>query len=126
MTIEQDIYTGLHAHVGLETLVATRIYEIQFPQGTDMPCVTYQRISSLYEQGVPGNIIAKDPRYQITAWSDDRTEADEVAEQIELAAVSLIGAASFKDATLAGSHHKPDADAGLFATDIDVFLLVAA
>ena len=126
MTIEQDIYDGLAAHAGLSALVDTRIYEIQLPEGTGFPCVTYQQISGAREQTVPGTVVSLSPRYQITAWSDDRVEADEVADEIELAAVSLIGRASFKDVTIAGSRHRPDPDAKLFAKDIDAILLVAA
>jgi len=125
VTIEQDIYDGLNGYAGLEALVSDRIYEVQFPEGTVMPCVTYQRISGPYDQGVPGNIIGKHPRYQLTAWSDDRAEADEVAEQLELAAVSMIGSSSFKDVTLAGGGHVPDPDAALFASRVDAILLVA-
>ena len=126
MTIEQDIFDGLNAHTGLEALVGDRIYEIQFPEGTAFPCVTYQQISGPREQVVTGKVVGLSPRYQITAWSDDRVEADKVADQIELAAVSLIGQDSFKDVTIAGSRHKPDPDAGLFGKDIDAILLVAA
>lgn len=126
MTTEQDIYTGLHDFAGLETLVGTRIYEDTFPEGTTMPCVTYQLISDPTDQVVPGTVIASHARYQITAWSDDRSEADTVAVQIKLAAVSLIGTASFKDATIAGGRKRPQPDAGLFARDVDAILLVAA
>ena len=126
MTVEQEIYDGLFAHTGLAALVSSRIYEDTFPQGTAMPCVTYQLISEPTEQVVTGKVVGASPRYQITAWSDDRSEADTVAAQIKLAAVSLIGRDSFKDATIAGGRKRPQPDAGLFARDVDAILLVAA
>ena len=124
MTIEQDLYDVLVAHAGLSALVGTRIYQIKFPSGTAFPCVTFQMISEPTEQVVNGTIVGSSPRYQLTAWADDRDDAAEVGEQLKLAAVSGIG--TFKDVTVQGGPAGDEADAGLFKRSVDAILLVAA
>lgn len=124
MTIEQDLYTVLAAHGGLAALVGTRIYQVAFPKGTDFPCVTYQDIGGARDQVVPGTVVGKHPRFQITAWAEDRDAVANVAEQIELAAISGIG--TFVDVTLFGGAASQEEDAGLFNHHIDAILLVAA
>jgi hypothetical protein len=124
MTIEQDVYDGLAAHGGLAALVGTRIYQMAFPSGTTFPCVTFQMIFEPTMQVVPGAIVASSPRFQLTAWAEDRDDAASVGEQLKLAAVSMIGA--FKDATVQGGPAMYEADASLFRRDVDVILLVVA
>lgn len=124
MTIEQDVYDVLAAHAGLTALVSTRIYQMAFPSGTAFPCVTFQMISEPTEQVVTGAIVGSSPRFQLTAWADDRDDASEVAEQLKLAAVSGIG--TFKDVTVQGGPATHEADAGLFRRSVDAILLVAA
>jgi hypothetical protein len=124
MTIEQDLYAVLAAHGGLAALVSTRIYQVAFPVGATFPCVTFQIISEPTAQAVSGAIVGSHPRYQLTAWAEDRDVVANVGEQLKLAAVSGIG--TFKDVTVQGgpATHEPDAD--LFRRDIDAILLVAA
>lgn len=125
MTIEQDLHDVLAAFAGLTDLVpASRIYQVAFPSGTEFPCVTYQVISGPRDQVVPGTVVAKHPRYQLTAWSEDRQEAADIGEQLELAAVSGIGA--FIDVTVQGGAAGQEPDAGLFRYTVDAILLVAA
>ena len=124
MTIEQDLYDVLAAHAGLAALVGTRIYQMAFPSGTTFTCVTFQVISEPTEQVVNGAIVGSSPRYQLTAWADDRHDVAGVGEQLKLAAVSGIG--TFKDVTVQGGPATPEADAGLFKRSIDAILLVAA
>ncbi len=128
MTIEQDLYDVLAAHGGLIALVpADRIYQVEFPIGTAFPCITFQVISEPTDQVVPGTIVGSHPRFQMTAWGDDRDAVAEVGEQLKLAAVSGIG--TFKDVTVVGGSTKRDeeaATAGVFRRDIDATLLVAA
>ena len=124
MTIEQDVYDGLAAFAGLTALVSTRIYQIAFPSGTTFPCVTFQMISEPTEQVVTGAIVGSSPRFQLTAWADDRDDVAKVGEQLKLAAVDMIG--TFKDATVQGGPAQHEAEGGLFRRDVDVILLVAA
>lgn len=125
MTTEQDLHDVLAAFAGLTALVpASRIYQIAFPSGTDFPCVTYQVISEPTDQVVPGTVVASHPRFQLTAWSEDRDEAAEVGEQLKLAAVSGIG--TFIDVTVQGGSAGQEPDAGLFRRTIDAILVVAA
>lgn len=124
MTIEQDVYDVLAAHAGLAALVSTRIYQVAFPPGADFPCVTLQMISEPTEQVVPGTIVASSPRFQLTAWAQDRDVVASVGEQLKLAAVSGIG--TFADVTVQGGAAGQEPDAGLFRRDVDAILLVAA
>ena len=124
MTIEQDVYDGLAAFAGLTSLVSTRIYQLAFPPGATFPCVTYQMISEPTDQVVTGAIVGSHPRFQMTAWAEDRDDVASVGEQLKLAAVSMIG--DFKDATVQGGPATYEADAQLFRRDVDVILLVAA
>ncbi len=125
MTIEQDLHDVLAAFAGLTALVpASRIYQTAFPSGTAFPCVTYQVISAPTDQVVPGTVVARHPRFQLTAWAEDRDVAASVGEQLELATVSGIG--TFGDVTVQGGAAGQEPDAGLFRHTSDAILLVAA
>lgn len=70
MTAEELVVARLGATPSVTGLVGARIYPMQMPQGTVLPAVTYQRISTVRAQGFAGSLGLADPRIQIDAWAE--------------------------------------------------------
>ncbi len=82
MSIEDAIFDRLDNYAGLSALVASRIYPVNAPQNATKPYVTYNRISGVRESLLATDTDIATPRFQISAWSDDRDEVVSVAAQI--------------------------------------------
>lgn len=81
--IEGAIRKLLLDHAGTAALVSTKIYLGQAPQGTLFPCITYNRISTAgRDLHHSSNAKLAQPRFQISCWGGDPTEAKEVAVQV--------------------------------------------
>lgn len=82
MSIEDAIFDRLDNHSGLSGMVASRIYPDQAPQNPTVPYVTYRRISTGRVSLLATDTDISMPRFQMSAWSDDRDQAVAVAAQI--------------------------------------------
>lgn len=71
MNVEQQIYTVLAADSPVAALVATRIYPMLMPPLVTMPAVSYQRVSTVPQNGLSGHHAIDHVRVQIDCWADD-------------------------------------------------------
>jgi hypothetical protein len=75
-TIEEALVARLAAVAEVTALVTSRVYPVRAPQGAIMPCITYQRISAPQRDanfGADTGIAW--PRFQITGWASQYSEA---------------------------------------------------
>ena len=70
MSIEPGLYAHLSAAAGVSALVGTRIYPDRLPEAAALPAITYQRVSTVAQQGIGGLAELASARVQITAWAD--------------------------------------------------------
>lgn len=108
MSIESDLHTVLSGHAGLAALVSARIYPNKLPQEVDYPAIVFQKISGDRISGLGGTHGLRNPRFQITCWSNDHTVLQNMATQLHDA---MNTASQFKSTPLnEQSMHDPDFD----------------
>jgi len=91
--IEEVLRWRLNTYSGTSALLSGRIYPMQLPQGTASASATYQKISGPRDHTHQGPTGLASPRYQITAWSKQYSEAKAVAKQVRLALDGWFGSA---------------------------------
>jgi hypothetical protein len=79
--LEEVVFDRLTSHLGLSAIVGSSIYPIAMPQGTVLPAVTYQRVSSPRVRGFGDNKGAV-ARVQVTAWAATYRDAKQVRAEI--------------------------------------------
>lgn len=112
MSAETELYAALSGRAGLTALVSTRIYPDAIPENAALPAVVYVRSNTSPYYTIGGILVAEDVKFAITAWSESRTNAEAVADQIQLA---LDGAGNPITDRSSGF----DAEVGLFAVTIE-------
>jgi hypothetical protein len=81
--IEGAIRKVLLDHAGTSAIIGTKIYLGQALQGTLFPYITYNRISTAgRDLHHSSNAKLAQPRFQISCWGRDTTEAKELAVQV--------------------------------------------
>ena len=70
MSIEPGLFAHLAADAGVASLVGSRIYPDRLPEAAPLPAITYQRVSTVAEQGVGGLAGLSSARVQLTAWAE--------------------------------------------------------
>jgi hypothetical protein len=85
MSLEAKIYALLSADAGVLALVSTRVYPVVAPQGTTLPYVVYQRISSGREYALDGYCGLENSRMQVDVYADTEKEAWAVADAVTTA-----------------------------------------
>lgn len=80
-SIDAALRAKLVATSGVTTLVSTRIYPDELPQGTALPAIRYSLISDVPDRHVPG---FREARVQVSVYDDDPspTDANTVAEAV--------------------------------------------
>lgn len=123
--IEPGLVSYLSAHPLVTTLVGTRVYPLELPQGVTLPAITYQRISGPRVRSQSGPSGLAHPRIQLNCWARDYAGAVQLADVVRRALDGYRGAmgstivqASFLDNDLDG--HEPDT--GLWRRTLDVIL----
>ena len=81
--LEEGIYAYLANFANLTAKVGTKIYPIQFPQSTTMPCVVYQRIDTPRDlthdtSGATGDLTY--PRFQFEVWAETYKAGKEITD----------------------------------------------
>lgn len=89
LSIETDVFDRLVAAV---PLVANRCYPLLLPQNPTLPAITFQKVSNVREQALPGDSALQHPRYQFSCWALTYGAAWAVAEQVRLAMQGLTAA----------------------------------
>lgn len=85
MTIEAAMRAHLIADPGVSGLVGQRIYPIAMPQGTTLPAITYQRVSTVRIGSKQGPTGMAQPRLQINCWSKSYGDAKALADAVRVA-----------------------------------------
>ena len=89
MNVEQQIYTVLAADSPVAALVVsdgiTRIYPMLMPPLTTMPAVSYQRVSTVPQNGLSGHHSIDHVRVQIDCWDDDYAGVKTLAAAVRTA-----------------------------------------
>ena len=94
-----DVRPGLRAWLiadnAISTLVSSRIYPVQLPQGITQTSIVYHRISEIegYNYGGPIGLIAT--RFQIDAYSQSIDDAATLADAIKERIGGFAGAMTF-------------------------------
>ena len=75
----------LREDAGLSALVGNKVFALVIPQGTKLPCITFQRIG-----GVPANTLSRhsgleEIDLQIDVWARDYDEAKAIAKAVRSA-----------------------------------------
>jgi hypothetical protein len=80
-SIDAALRAKLVATSGVTTLVSTRIYPDELPQGSALPAIRYSLISDVPDRHVPG---FREARVQVSVYDDDPTptDANTVAEAV--------------------------------------------
>ena len=110
--LDESLYSYLTNYASLTSLVSTRVYPFQVPNGVTFPCVTFQRIDTPRElthdtSGI-GNDLAH-PRFQFDAWAETYASAKAINEQIRAALngkTGMIGS-QVETATVVGTITSP-------------------
>lgn len=81
MTAEQALYAYLSNEAGITNIVGDRIYPGVRPQDSELPAISYLRISGPEHH----NIDVAFPRFQISAWAATYNEAKTLGNEIKAA-----------------------------------------
>ena len=85
MSLESELYGFLVSNPVISAVVADRVYPLLMPQNTQLPAITYQRISGASEQSMTGASGLAHPRIQLDCWGStykDVTVLREVLRQV--------------------------------------------
>jgi len=81
MQLEELIFTALTGGSPPPTEVGVRVYALIAEEGSDLPRITFQRITSTPTTALDGNNNLDQVRFQVDSWSRDYLEAKRVASQ---------------------------------------------
>ena len=98
---EQALLAALEAGEDLASLVGEKIFALLIPEGTLLPCVTFQRISGIPANTLDGHSGLERISVQIDAWGRNYAEAKSVAKAVRAAMPAkgaVFGAHLLKDA----------------------------
>ena len=89
MSVEAALWNKLKTNAGIVAICATRIYPVTIPQAapgaTNIPAITYQRISTPRVRSLSGPSLLAYPRFQITSWHTTYTGAKALGEAVRAA-----------------------------------------
>ena len=97
MSLESALYTTLTGNAGLAALVSTRVKPDVLPQGTVLPAVVYQRVSTPRSQvlGASQAVAVSRPRVQFSCWGSTFDEALAVCSALRTALLASSWAVTF-------------------------------
>lgn len=79
---EEAVYARLTGVPAIAALIGTRVYPALAPMGATLPYVVYQHISGVRETAFGDDPGIARARIQVAAWSDEYSEARQVAEAV--------------------------------------------
>lgn len=85
MTLDESIFTRLSADAGVVALCADRCYPIQVPEGTALPYVAWQRVSTSPVQAHDGPSDFEAGSYQFAVFAETFTAAHDLRNAIRVA-----------------------------------------
>lgn len=93
-TVEKAVYSLLSGADGLAKLTNGRVFPIVAPQNVKRPFITYERSSTERVAALSNDTDVARGIFQISAWSDNRDEAVDVALQVRTIMQRYRGTAS--------------------------------
>ena len=75
----------LREDAGLSALVGSKVFALVIPQGTKLPCITFQRIGGMPANTLSGHSGLEEIDLQIDVWARDYDEAKAVAKAVRAA-----------------------------------------
>ena len=75
----------LREDAGLSALVGSKVFALVIPQGTKLPCITFQRIGGMPANTLSGYSGLEEIDLQIDVWARDYDEAKAVAKAMRAA-----------------------------------------
>jgi hypothetical protein len=131
LTIEAGLVYKLTNTAAIQTLISTRVYLEQIPQGATLPCLTYQRISTarLTAHDISGSAGTAHARFQFDAWATTYASAKAIADALRAALNGYKGTITsgadsvvVQAALIDGESSEPDVEAGLARVRSDYFV----
>ena len=75
----------LREDAGLSALVGNKVFALVIPQGTKLPCITFQRIGGMPANTLSGHSGLEEIDPQIDVWARDYDEAKAIAKAVRAA-----------------------------------------
>lgn len=75
----------LREDAGLSVLVGSKVFALVIPQGTKLPCITFQRIGGMPANTLSGHSGLEEIDLQIDVWARDYDEAKAIAKAVRAA-----------------------------------------
>ena len=75
----------LREDAGLSALVGNKVFALVIPQGTKLPCITFQRIGGMPANTLSGHSGLQEIDLQIDVWARDYDEAKAIAKAVRAA-----------------------------------------
>ncbi len=75
----------LREDAGLSVLVGSKVFALVIPQGTKLPCITFQRIGGMPANTLSGHSGLEEIDLHIDVWARDYDEAKAVAKAVRAA-----------------------------------------
>lgn len=91
MEIGEALYSYLSSHSGLSSLVSTRIYPLALPQGTVLPAITYQRVTSERYHALQQDSSLTNHTFQFSIFGTKYSDVESVSEQLRSALQNYSG-----------------------------------
>ncbi len=131
LTIEAGLVYKLTNTAGITSLISTRTYLERIPQGATLPCLTYQRISTvrLLAHDTSGSAGTCAVRVQFDAWAATYSSAKAITDALRAALNGFKGTITsgadnvVVQASLVQSETSlPDEDAGIARVSSDYMI----
>ena len=75
----------LREDAGLSALVGNKVFALVIPQGTKLPCITFQRIGGMPANTLSGHSGLEEIDLQIDVWARDYDDAKAIAKAVRSA-----------------------------------------
>ena len=75
----------LREDAGLSALVGNKVFALVIPQGTKLPCITFQRIGGMPANTLSGHSGLEEIALPIDVWARDYDEAKAIAKAVRAA-----------------------------------------
>lgn len=126
MSISAAIYSTLKDTDAVFLLCGDRIYPLLASQNAKKPYITYSRISTVRESSLKADTDIANSRFQVSAWSDNIDEANEVSTAIRGALQRFrgsVGGETILDIYVSNENDLYDSEAEIFqiATDYEIW-----
>lgn len=85
MAVEEDLVTLVAGTAAITSIISTRMWPSRRPQGSAVPSLVYQRISTPRRSTHTGPSGLAWPRFQFSCWGATLNAASDLADQLRFA-----------------------------------------